>query len=194
MPRKMILVWISVHFYNVKHTTMIAKHVARSISRDFEFVNCASLKKKHNYWPPESYYSSTPQTWSCSRTKLSTKPRFKKSSMMHWGRERPQACYYAVIVSVLANYPCVLCSPWWDDHRHVSSPAREAIRAVKSQCQSWMLESSPVSVACSVPLTEPEIYCCVLVFEQLSHWTVPDFELSSCKCIQNGFKDHARSG
>lgn len=52
MPRKMILVWISVHFYNVKHTTMIAKHVARSISRDFEFVNCASFKKKTQLLAP----------------------------------------------------------------------------------------------------------------------------------------------
>lgn len=100
--------------------------------------------------------------------------------MMHLGPVRPQTCYYGVIVSVLANYPCVLCSPWWTDHRHVSSPASEATRAVKSQCQSWTLDFGPVFVVCFEPLTEPEIYW---VYEQERHRNLPDFELSSCRSV-----------
>lgn len=135
-----------------------------------------------------SFYSLSPQIWSCSQTRLSTK-LFLKIHSDPFGPAGPQAYYYAIIVSVLANYLCVLCSLWWDDHRHVSSPASEATRAVKSQYQSWTLEFSPVFVVCSVPLTEPEIYWRVQVFEQESPWTVPDFELSSCKSVENGVKD-----
>lgn len=87
---------------------------------------------------------------------------FKKPRMMHsaQGDHKP-ACYYAVIVSVLATSLCVACSPHWKDHRRVFPPASKATGVLRSPCQSWTLEFSPVSVVCSVPLTEPELYYCV---------------------------------